>query len=410
MVEESDVIIVGAGIIGLATAWEVARRRPDSRILVLERESRLSIHQTGTNSGVIHAGVYYAPGSLKARLTKRGRDLLFPFLDTHHIPYRLSGKLIVASSQEELPRLDTLYQNALANQVPGIRRISPEAIHEIEPHVEGVGAIHSPATGIIYFPDVAEKLDELLTARGHGIRTGISVEHLLREPEHVRILTRQGDFLARQVIIAAGIQTDRLAEAAGYRLEARMLPFRGDYLVLSDAKNPWIRSLVYPVPDRNLPFLGVHFTRRLKDDAVWIGPNAVLAFDRMHAHRGAWNTKDAIAALSFAGTWRLLARYWRTGIDEWYRDHLARAYLHLARRYVPGLQPRDVRWGPSGIRAQLVDTQGTLLDDFRFLGDDRLLFVLNAPSPGATSSLAIAEHLVETGAQQFGWTLAPPAL
>ncbi len=410
MAEQFDVIIVGAGIIGLATAWEVARRRRDSRILILEREPRLSIHQTGTNSGVIHAGVYYAPGSLKARLTKRGRDLLFPFLETYHIPYRLSGKIIVAASDEELPRLDNLYQNALANQVPGIRRIPAEAISEIEPHVKGVGAIHSPATGIVYFPDVAQKLAELLTTQGHVIRTGMPVVRLVRELSQVRVLTPTGDFLARQVIVAAGIQTDRLAETAGYHLDARMLPFRGDYLILSAAKNPWIRSLVYPVPDSNLPFLGVHFTRRLKDDAVWIGPNAVLAFDRMRNYRGAWNTRDVLASLSFLGTWRLFARYWRTGMDEWYRDHLARAYLHLARRYVPDLRAHDVRWGPSGIRAQLVDTQGALVDDFRFLGDDRLLFVLNAPSPGATSCLAIAEYLVETGAKQFGWTLGPPAV
>ncbi|NMP25009.1 L-2-hydroxyglutarate oxidase, partial [Sulfobacillus harzensis] len=377
---------------------------------LLERESEIASHQTGRNSGVIHAGVYYRPGSLKAQLTQRGRTLLFAFLDAYGIPYQLSGKLIVAVSPDELPRLYALYRTAQTNQVPGLTLLEHDAMREVEPHVVGQLAIHSPKTGIVFFPDVANKLRDLLQAAGHHVQTGTTVTRMVPEGGWVRVHTNHGAILCRHVIAAAGIQSDKLAEGAGLNDPTRMVPFRGDYLVLSPAKDSLVRSLIYPVPDPRLPFLGVHFTRRLREKEVWIGPNAVLAFDRMRPGRGVFNLPDFFSTVTFPGFWRLARHHWRTAIGEWYRDHWAEAYLRLAQRYIPELQPTDVHWGPSGIRAQLVDNQGGLLDDFRFLGNDRLMFVLNAPSPGATSALAIGEYVVEHAAQQFGWTLGPRRL
>lgn len=393
----------------LATAWELTQAMPDARLLVLEKEPEVGIHQTGHNSGVIHSGLYYRPGSLKARLSTSGRRRLLRFLDRHRLPYALSGKVVVAVADEELPRLKRLLEFGLQNGVPGLREIGPEELREIEPHVVGRRALYSPQTGIVDYRQVALTLRDLILHAGHEVRTHQQVERFVPEPEGVRLVTVSGeDVKARYAIVAAGIFTDRLARRAGLHLPERMIPFRGDYLVVQPPQQSLVRSLVYPVPDPALPFLGVHFTKRLGDGALLIGPNAVLAASRSRYRRGAVDLRDVADVLTFPGFWRMVRRHWRTGFVEWYRDHWAAQYVKLAQRYVPELTPHAVAWGPMGIRAQLVDAHGSLVDDFRIEAHGRLLFVLNAPSPAATSALAIAAYLVDYAASTFGWSVKRP--
>jgi L-2-hydroxyglutarate oxidase len=404
-----DIAVVGGGIVGLATAWELSRTMPDAQIVVLEQEPELATHQTGHNSGVIHSGLYYRPGSLKAQLSTLGRRRLIVFLDQYRIPYALSGKVVVAVSADELPRLMRLFEFGIKNQVPQLREIGPEELHEIEPHVVGIRALYSPETGIVDYRQVALKLADLIRKRGHQILTGQHIRQIREESDGVRLIASSGqDFTTRYAIVAAGIAADRLARGAGFSLQSRMIPFRGDYLVMRPDRRHLVRSLVYPVPDPALPFLGVHFTKRLNDGAVWIGPNAVLTGARNVYRRGAVNPRDLFEVLAFPGFWRMFRRHWRAGLLEWYRDHAAAAYVRLAQRYLPELSPKDVTWGPMGIRAQLVDVSGMLVDDFRLEFHRRALFVLNAPSPAATSSLAIAEYVVQHAATTFGWTLDTP--
>ncbi len=400
-----DMIIVGAGIVGLATAWELVQRRPDARLLILDKESRVGAHQTGHNSGVIHSGLYYRPGSLKATLTRSGHRLLTAFCDREQIPYELSGKLVVAVRHEELSRLEQLYQNGLVNQVPDLKMVSREEMSDIEPHVRGLKAIYSPKTGIVDYGMIAARLANRLQTAGHDLLLNHSVDRI-QSNGSIRIHTAGGDtFVGATAIVAAGIGADRLAQRSGLRHKARMIPFRGDYLVLRPERRSLVRSLIYPVPDPRLPFLGVHFTRRIHDGSVWIGPNAVLAGSRAGYHRGALNKRDLWDTVTFPGFWLMARQHWRSALGEWFRDYAVGAYVAMAREYVPELSLSDVRRGPMGIRAQLVDADGGLVDDFRILPTNAALFVLNAPSPAATSSFAIARYLVESAANAFGWKL-----
>jgi L-2-hydroxyglutarate oxidase LhgO len=371
-----DLAVVGGGLVGLATAKALLERRPDARLVVIEKETELGRHQSGRNSGVIHAGLYYAPGSLKARLCREGRAALMAFADEHAIPYELCGKVVVATSDEELPRLEELKRRGTANGLQGMREVDQDELREIEPHVRGVRALYVPESGVIDYRRVLRALADDVRARGAELRLGHEVE-------------RVEDVAAERVVACAGLQSDRLA-----RSEHRIAPFRGDYFVLAPRAAALVRGLVYPVPDPSFPFLGVHFTRRI-DGEVWAGPNAVPSLAREGYGRLRANPKDAAALLGFPGLWKLSRRYWRTGAAEIWRDVVKRAAVKEMRRYLPELDGSDVSFGPCGIRAQVLDRDGALVDDFLLERRDRALHVVNAPSPGATASLAIGARIAE---------------
>jgi len=391
------VVVVGGGILGLATAHLLARERSGAEIVLLEKEPRLALHQTARNSGVVHAGIYYEPGSLKARLCRRGVALLRDFCRAHEIPYDACGKLVVALEESELPRLDRLEQRARANGVPGLRRLDAAQLRDVEPHAAGVAALHSPETAITDFRAVALALADELRAGGGVVRTGAEVVRV--RPSRatgataVVELTGGEELRADRVVVCAGLHADRLARRAGEDAAPRIVPFRGEYWALTPERRSLVRGLIYPLPDPALPFLGVHLTRTV-DGSVLIGPNAVLAFARDGAARRTAGGRDLAETLAWPGTWRLMRRHWRAGASELRRSLSKRAFVAAARCYVPELQPDDAVRAPSGVRAQAVDRDGTLVDDFRIGGDGRVAWIRNAPSPGATSSLALAEEIV----------------
>lgn len=398
--ERADVVVVGGGILGLATAYRLLERRPDLRLVLLEREPDIALHQTGHNSGVLHAGLYYAPGSLKARLCREGKAELEAFAAEHGIPFERVGKLVVAVEPAELPRLDALYERASANGVPGLELVGPERIREIEPHVRGLRAIWSPTTGIIDFRAVARALARAIGDRGATIETGRAVTGLAERTREVVVATSRGPLVASAVVVCAGLWADRLAALSGERPRERIVPFRGDYYTLVGEARRLVRGLVYPVPDPRFPFLGVHFTRRI-DGSVWAGPNAVLAFARAGYRRRDIDLGDLAAVLTYRGFLRLAARHWRAGLLELWRDLSKRAYLAELRRFIPELGEGDLVFGPSGVRAQAVDPDGSLVDDFRLGGSRRILHVRNAPSPAATASLAIGRVLAGEAIERF---------
>ncbi|HEX7291480.1 MAG TPA: L-2-hydroxyglutarate oxidase [Conexibacter sp.] len=390
------VVVVGGGILGLATARLIARGQPDADVLVLEREPQLALHQSARNSGVVHAGIYYAPGSLKARLCRRGVALLRAFCGERDIPYEACGKLVVALAPAELPRLERLAQRAHANGVPGLRRLDAGELRTIEPHAAGIAALHSPETAITDFRAVALALAGELRERGGVVRTGVEV-HRVRSAASagaVVELTTGDELRADRVIVCAGLHADRLARRSGEDAAPRIVPFRGEYWELARERRSLVNGLIYPVPDPALPFLGIHLTRTI-DGRVLIGPNAVLALARDGYARGAARRRDLGETLAWPGSWRLMRRHWRAGLGEARRSLSKRAFVAEAQRYVPALRPQDAVRAGAGVRAQAVDRDGTLVDDFRIGGDARVTWVRNAPSPGATSSLAIAEELVD---------------
>lgn len=397
-----DVAVVGAGIIGLATARKLLERRPDLGVAVLEKEERIGAHQTGHNSGVLHAGVYYAPGSLKARLCVRGKAELERFAEERAIPFERCGKVIVARSTGELGRMETLRQRAVGNGLAGVRTLSPGELAEIEPNVVGAGALHVPETAIIDFARVASALADELAGAGATLHLGHRVlglhEHM---PSGLKVGTSRGDVVARHAIVCAGLHSDRLRPRGAGRPDLQIVPFRGDYYTLTDAARPLVRGLVYPVPDPTLPFLGVHFTRRIDGD-IWAGPNAVLALAREGYRRSTFSAADMAELVRFAGFWRLSRRYWRTGLLEMWRDLAKPAFVRALQAYVPALSAADLVFGPSGVRAQAVRADGTMVDDFVIDHCGRVLYLRNAPSPGATASLAIGDYLVGQAIERFG--------
>lgn len=389
-----DVIVVGAGILGLATAREVLARSPGSRVLVLEREADVASHQTSHNSGVVHAGIYYAPGSLKAQLCTEGRAALYAYCDEHGIRYERCGKLIVALDESELPGLDELERRAVANGVPGLRRLSASEIASVEPHAVGVAALHSPETGIVDFVAVARSLAAGLRAAGATIRTGVSVARVDRSGSTPVVHSSEGPIPARRVVACAGLWSDRLAVASGEPDDLRIVPFRGGYLRLRPEARSLVQGLIYPVPDPSLPFLGVHLTRTIHGD-VWLGPTALLAPSRRAYSLRSFSVEDARSTVTWPGTWRMARRFWRTGVSELGFAARRRAFVAACARYVPALGADDVVAGPAGIRAQAIARDGKLLDDFAFASAGQVLHVRNAPSPAATSSLAIARVIAD---------------
>ncbi len=387
--------IVGGGIVGLASALSLTERRPNASIVLFEREPALARHQTGRNSGVIHAGLYYAAGSLKARLCREGRRLLMAFADARSIPYDVNGKLVVARDRSELERLSELERRGNANGLDGLRRIGSSEIAELEPHVTGFEALVVPETASIDYSLVAQGLGEELAARGVDIRLGERVVGIDAGADPCRVRSERSSISATSVLTCGGVQADRLASLTGApSRETRIVPFRGDYYRLSPSAAALVRGHVYPVPDPTFPFLGVHFSRRI-DGEVWAGPNAVPAFARLGYGRLSFSPRDTFDAASFPGTWRLARRYWRTGVAEMWRDVRKRAALKEMQRYVPELRIDDIEPGRSGIRAQLLGRDGSLVDDFTVVGSGRVTHILNAPSPAATASLAIGELVAD---------------
>jgi L-2-hydroxyglutarate oxidase len=399
-----DITIIGGGIVGLATALELLHRRPDLRLLILEKEGQIGQHQTGHNSGVLHSGIYYVPGSLKARLCVAGKEKLIRFCEEHGIIYDMVGKVIVATDDDELPRLQNLYERGLANGVPGLEMIGPERLRELEPHCTGIKALYSPATGIVDYSMVARKYAELIEARGGEIRTYHEVTAIDRRGGVTQLTTPVGTVETRFVISCAGLYADRVARLTGNAAEPRIVPFRGDYYMLKPELGDWVYGNIYPVPDPRFPFLGVHFTRRINGD-IWLGPNAVLAFAREGYRLTDVNVGELAEALSYSGFQKMATKFWKTGLDEMYRDVSKRAFLASLQRYMPELTLDDMIPGPSGVRAQALAPDGSLVDDFIVDRQGDTLHVRNAPSPAATSSLAIGELIADAAQETFA--LAP---
>lgn len=389
------VLVVGGGILGLAAARLIALREPGTEVVVLEKEPEVARHQTGHNSGVVHAGLYYAPGSLKATLCRRGVGLLKPFCAERAIPYEECGKVVVATREDELGRLETIRQRASANGVPGLRALSQSELREIEPHAAGIAALHSPQTAIVDFGAVARAMADDVRAAGGEIRTRAQVGSVAHHGARPALELTDGTRLeADKILVCAGLYADRLARASGQPAAPRIIPFRGEYWALRADRRHLVRGLIYPVPDPALPFLGVHLTRTI-DGGVLVGPNAVLALAREGYRRRAVRLDDVLDTIRWPGMWRLAVRHRRAALNEVARSASRRIFIRDARRYVPELSADDVVPAAAGVRAQAVDPDGALVDDFRLTGSSDVMWVRNAPSPAATSSLAIAEELVD---------------
>jgi (S)-2-hydroxyglutarate dehydrogenase len=398
---ECDLVVVGAGIVGLAVARELLSRQPGTRLVVLEKEDEIAMHQTGHSSGVVHAGIYYEPGSLKAKLCVEGARELFEYCDDRGLPVSRSGKLIVATEETELPRLDELELRGNANGVKGLQRISPAEIAEREPHVRGIAALHSPNTGVVDFVAVARALAEDVRSAGGEVFTACPVRRVKEENGAVRIQHRRGKIHASAAVACAGLWADRLDMASGGSAEPRIVPFRGAYLRLRPERRDLVRGLVYPVPDPEFPFLGMHLTREIGGD-VLLGPSAlpVGARDAYSLHRV--RPRDIAETLSWPGTWRMAGGWWKTGLGEIRAATNRGAFVAQAARFVPELSVADVLPGPAGIRAQAVARDGTLVDDFIVSRTGRTLHVRNAPSPAATSSLALARLIANRLQTELG--------
>ena len=397
---DCDLAVVGAGIVGLAVARELGRRHPELSLRVLEKEPQVGAHQTGHNSGVLHAGIYYAPGSLKARLCVEGARMLYEYCDERAIPHQRSGKVIVATEREELPALDELERRGSANGVSGLRRIDPEELREVEPHAQGVSALLSPNTGIVDFGEIARSLAAELTDSGAFVATGCPVIGVRPTAGRLALDTPRGEVRARSAVFCTGLWADRLAVACGGDPDPRIVPFRGGYLQLRPERRQLVRSLIYPVPDPRLPFLGAHLSRDPAGE-VLVGPTALLVGARDAYSPARVRVRDIAATLTWPGAWRMARAFWRTGVEEIRQAARPAAVIRAAARFVPELRPEDAIAGPAGVRAQAVSRDGRLLDDFAFSATERALHVRNAPSPAATSSLAIARLVADRADELF---------
>jgi len=393
------VAVIGGGIVGLATA-RAMQREHRVRVMVLEAEDRLAAHQTGHNSGVIHSGLYYKPGSLKASNCVGGRDSMYAFCREHGIAHENCGKIVVATSPEEVPRLDELERRGRANGLQGLRRLGPEEIREHEPHVTGIDGLHVPETGIVDFSEVAEVMGRQIRETGGEVRTSSRLAAVRRDGAGFVLETTGGEQAADFLINCAGLQSDRVARLCGLRPGLRIVPFRGEYHKLVPEREHLVRHLVYPVPDPRFPFLGVHFTRMVHG-GVEAGPNAVLAFRREGYGKLSFSARDSASTLGYPGFWRLASRYWKTGFGEFRRSFSRAAFVRALRRLVPELTYADVKPHGAGVRAQAVRRDGTLLDDFHILEAERMMHVLNAPSPAATASLSIGSTIAGRAAEVF---------
>ena len=396
-----DIAIVGAGIVGLATARALSEGSPGTRLVLLEKEAEIAQHQTGHNSGVIHSGIYYKPGSYKARLCVEGVRLMKAFCEKNGIAVETCGKVIIATSQHEVPRLKTLYERGIANGVPGVAMIDVDRLRELEPHARAVAAIHSPQTAIVDYGQVSQVFLRDLLAHGATLERKFRVAAIGRTGSELRIGAEDGRVVAaRRLVNCAGLYSDVIARLAGAETDVQIVPFRGEYYMIRPERHDLVRGLIYPVPDPEFPFLGVHFTRTIHGE-VEAGPNAVLAFGREGYQWTHVRPAELAGTLRFPGVWKMAAKYWQTGAYEVYRSLSKAAFVKALQRLVPDLSAEDIHPGGSGVRAQAVTRDGALVDDFRIVQSADAIHVLNAPSPGATASLAIGRHIAGLAAETF---------
>lgn len=395
-----DIAIIGAGIVGLATAYKLMKANPRLRICVIEKENALAPHQTSHNSGVIHSGIYYKPGSLKATNCRQGYEELLHFVKEHDIPHDICGKVIVATDKSELEILDNILKRGIANGMTGIRKISPSEVHEIEPHVKSIEAIWVPQTGIIDFPAMCEKYAQLIQNQGNVIQLNHKVFGITTSDDFQVVHTEGGDIEAKVVINCAGLYADKIAKWTQTNLDLMVLPFRGEYYKLKPEKEYLVNNLIYPVPNPHFPFLGVHFTRMIHG-GIEAGPNAVLAFKREGYHRSDIDFKELFEAIGFRGFRKIATKYWREGLDEMYRSYSKKAFVKTLQKLIPELQMDDVTEGGAGVRAMACGSDGSLIDDFLILETSKIVNVCNAPSPAATASLAIGETIAQVALKKL---------
>jgi (S)-2-hydroxyglutarate dehydrogenase len=397
--QESDLIIIGGGIVGLATAYRFLERYPGKRVTVLEKEPKIGRHQTGRNAGVLHSGIYYRPGSLKAENCRAGKKAMEEFCTREGIKFILCGKIIVATEESELPRMDLLLERGPQNGVV-CKRITPEEIRELEPHAAGIAGIHIPEAGVVDYGEVAQRFADIVTRQGSSVITSARVTGIRRDTARAVVETVAGEFAAQQVVNCAGLYSDRVARLSGAKPSAMIIPFRGEFYALREEAHHLVRMLIYPVPDPKYPFLGVHFTRRI-NGLVECGPNAVLAFAREGYRNTTINLRDMAEVLTFPGFWRLSTRYWKIGVDEMWRSFSKPAFVRALQRLVPAIESKMLDWAPAGVRAQAVGRDGLMLDDFLIEETDRVVNVENAPSPAATASLNVGKLIVDRLAPRF---------
>lgn len=405
MASQYDLTIIGGGILGLATALKIGAACPNIRLLILEKEAALARHQTGNNSGVIHSGLYYRPGSLKARLCVAGRKELIAFCDQNSVPYEICGKVVVATSQEELPRLEELHRRGIANGLQGLEMIGPERLKELEPYAAGIKALRVPQTGIVDYRKVAAAYADKVRDANGDIRLSQRVVGILDRPGELVLQTSGGDYRTKYLINCCGLQSDLVARmmaaaSSDDAEEHRIIPFRGEYYRLAPEREFLVRNLIYPVPDPTFPFLGVHFTRMARG-GVEAGPNAVFAYAREGYRHTDVNLADLWRALSFRGFWAMAGKYWRTGFGELYRSLSKSAFVRALQKLLPEIRESDLVPGGAGVRAQAVSARGALVDDFVIKQSKNAIHVLNAPSPGATASLAIGQQICAMAERNF---------
>ena len=394
-----DYVIIGGGIVGLASAYHILKQQPHAKLALLEKESAVAAHQTGHNSGVIHSGIYYKPGSLKAQNCIDGYNMMVDFCAEHGIKFDLCGKLIVAVNDSELPELEKLYNRGHENGLTKISYVSKEQIADYEPHLNGVKAIHVPYTGIIDYTEVCEKLAELVTQMGGEIYLNHKAEDIIVEQDYTQIVTPFKTFTTSTLVNCAGLYCDKVAELAGEKIDTKIIPFRGEYFMLKPEKRYLVKNLIYPVPDPNFPFLGVHFTRMIHGD-IEAGPNAVFAFKREGYLKSDVDLEEMFESLAWPGFQKVAAKYWKTGIGEFYRSFSKSAFTKALQRLIPEVQEDDLITAESGVRAQACDRSGGLLDDFKIIERANAIHVLNAPSPAATSSLSIGKTIASLAIKQ----------
>ncbi|CUV01870.1 MAG: L-2-hydroxyglutarate oxidase [Dehalococcoidia bacterium] len=396
-----DIAIIGGGILGLSTAMQLMERAPNWRVAVIEKEAQLAMHQTGHNSGVMHSGIYYRPGSHKAQFCVAGLNNMVKFCDENEIEYQQCGKVIVALNESELGRLQDLFERGTANGVPDLEIVGPERLKEIEPHTVGIRALWAPHTGIVDFTKVAAAFANKFQQAGGDIFTGAAVKKITNMTGSVALETTKGTLQAKHLINCAGLYADKVATMTGEKLGVKIIPFRGEYYTLRPESHHLVSGLIYPVPDPQFPFLGVHFTRNIKGH-VEAGPNAVMALRREGYRKRDFSLGESMANLAYPGFWKMAAKYWKIGMGEVYRSFNKRVFLHDLQRLIPEIRNSDLDSGGSGVRAQAVARDGSLLDDFSIIQERDAIHVLNAPSPGATSSLAIGDHIAGLAVENFG--------
>lgn len=402
LIASFDIAVVGGGIVGVATAYKLQLAYPDRTIAVIEKEKRLADHQTGNNSGVIHSGIYYKPGSYKARLCVNGRRELMRFAQDYNVSHDICGKVVVAAERNELKQLDAIYQRALDNEVEDVRRINAEEIKDLEPYCAGIAGMQVGCTGIIDYRAMTEQMAALLDGMQEGSRIFLDHEvvDVTKVGERTRLKTKRGEIEAKYVVFCGGLQADRLAMKAKVDLDMRVLGFRGDYYVLSEEGRHKVKNLIYPVPNPEFPFLGVHFTRMV-DGEVECGPNAVFVFKREGYNKTDFNLKDTADALAYPGTWKFFAKHWRYGIEEYRRAFSKQLFLKTLQKLIPSLEMNDLSEERAGVRAMALGDDGTMIDDFKIEYKDNCIHVLNAPSPAATACLAIGEEVRKMASDYF---------